>query len=133
VTLELPEPPSVNRHASHHQVLHSMKRAYQRAAWAKACSQAIPPHEAPRQVKVTAHFRLHQLRDEDNLFGSLKWAIDSLRQKQTSRKWRKGIYEDRGFFFDDTPMCLELGSVTQEVNRSNRGLTLTITETAPPR
>lgn len=127
MTLTLPEPPSPNAHSTNGQASHREKRRYQRLAWATACSQAIPPAEPPNPVRITAHFRLHQLRDEDNLQASLKWLLDSLRQEQADRKWRRGIFEDRGFFTDDNPACLTIEAVTQEVDRSNRGVDLEIT------
>lgn len=125
--LELPEPPSVNALPSHPMERHKAKRAYQRRTWVKACIQSPPPVVPPQTVRIDAHFRLYALRDEDNLVASLKWVFDSLRWAQADVAFRSGVYEGRGYFVDDSPQYMTLGNVTQEVNRLNRGLTLTIT------
>lgn len=125
--LELPEPPSVNALPSHPMQRHKAKRDYQRRTWVKACIQSPPPVNPPQTVRIDAHFRLHALRDEDNLTASLKWVFDSLRWMQADIRFRSGVYENRGYFIDDGPEYLTLGKVTQVVDRKNRGLTLTIT------
>lgn len=76
-----------------------------------AISQVRPPKPPPERVKVRAHLRLWNLRDDDNLTASIKWALDAL----------KGEY-----FVDDDPAHLTIESVTQEIDRGNRGLTIEI-------
>lgn len=130
VVLALPEPSSPNRAPSHAMVRHRGKRGYQRLAWGMACAQCVPPAEPPARVRIDAHFRLHLLRDDDNLRASLKYVLDALRQRQANPRWRRGIYEDRGYFIDDDPAHLALGDVTQAIDRRDRGLTLVITPIA---
>ena len=126
--LLLPLPPSRNRVESFRNGLHShtAKRRYQRKAWAAAVGQERSRRDPPARVRVSAHFRLYgPLRDEDGL--DLKWVLDTLRQHQTGKlRWRQGLYDECGYFVDVSPEHLELGSVTQEIDRLNRGLVLTL-------
>lgn len=127
-SLRLPLPPSINAMGSMHPIYRgTTKRRYQRSAWTHAVSQLQPLRDPPEHVTVSAHFRVHNLRDEDNLTGGLKWVLDALRQNQTgSLEWRQGVYDRCGYFVDDDPKHLSLGSVTQELLRSDKGVTLTI-------
>jgi hypothetical protein len=73
----------------------------------------------PRWRIVSAHFRLHQLRDDVELMSGLKWPVDALKAH--------GIVED------DSPRHLMPFAecppvVTQEVARADRGVTLTIAD-----
>lgn len=104
------------------------KNETKRATWFAACSQRTPKSKPPEKVTIDAHFRLHNLRDEDNLTASLKYALDALRipRKGESFPWREGLAERKGYFVDDSPEHMVLNKPTQEVDRSNKGLTLTI-------
>lgn len=127
IRLTLPVPPSPNRVPTrHHIARHQSKRRYQREAWADAIRQVRPFRDPPGHVTVHAHFRFHNVRDEDNLKGSLKWALDALRKRQSGKDWRAGVYSLCGYFVDDDPTHMSLGRVTQEIDRKNKGLTLTI-------
>lgn len=105
---------------------HNSKRKYQKRAWADAIRQARPFRDPPAHVTLHAHFRVHNVRDEDNLKASLKWTLDALRQKQSGKDWRGGVYSLSGYLIDDDPTHMTLGRVTQEVDRKNKGLTVTI-------
>jgi hypothetical protein len=109
--------------------LHRRKRKYQTTCWAAAISQSRPSRDPAGLVKVDAHFRLHNLRDEtDNLPASLKWTLDALRQaQQGSVGWRQGVYDKCGYFLDDDPRHLSTGAITQVIDRRNKGLTLSLT------
>ena len=130
IILDLPLPPSPNAVATHNPLhLHGSKRKYQKKCWAVAIAQAKPPRDPALAVRVDAHFRVHNIRDEaDNLPASLKWVLDSLRQKQQGKlNWRQGIYDKCGYFIDDNPRHLIKGDVTQVIDRKNKGLTLVLT------
>ena len=127
LTLELPVPPSPNTvNTRSHMARHRSKRKYQKAAWIAAIKQSEPFTDPPTHVVMHAHFRLHNLRDDDNLQASLKWLVDALRQAQTGKDWRAGVYSRRGYFVDDNPAHMTLGTVTQEIQRKNKGVTVTI-------
>lgn len=111
IRLDLPEPPNIANARLHWRAKHRKRKAYMHDAYYLAVAQHRPPKEPPEHVKIRAHLRLWNLRDEDNLTASIKWALDALR----------GAY-----FVDDDPAHLTLESVTQEIDRKNRGLTLTI-------
>lgn len=128
LVLTLPIPPSPNRVSTrNHMARHHSKRKYQKRAWSVAVNQVKPFRDPPEHVTVHAHFRVHNLRDYDNLDASLKWALDALRQKQTGKDWRRGLYSQCGYMIDDDPAHMTKGQVTQEIDRKNKGLTLTIT------
>lgn len=127
LVLTLPVPPSPNRvNTRNHMARHRSKRKYQKRAWSVAINQAKPWRDPPAHVTVHAHFRVHNLRDHDNLKGSLKWTLDALRQKQSGKDWRNNVYSLCGFLVDDNPEHMTLGEVTQEIDRANKGVTLTI-------
>lgn len=127
LTLDLPIPPSPNRIPTrNHMARHRSKRKYQRKAWTAAILQEKPPRDPPEHVTVSAHFRVHNLRDADNLKASLKWVLDALRQAQTGKDWRNGVYSKCGYLIDDDPAHMTLGKVTQELDRKNKGVVVTI-------
>ena len=128
MVLELPEPPSQSGgRKKHWRAKWAQVNSYKKAVWESALSQQIPSPSPPRRVRIDAHFRLFSRRDPLNLPGDLKVAVDALKQVPASRDrlaW-KLIYPMRGYFVDDNQA--ELGTVTQEIDRKNRGLKLTIT------
>ena len=129
VVLELPEPPVLSNARGHWRARASQIREYKTQAWAEAVNQSRPPPDPPERVRIDAHFRLWNLRDEDNLIGgSMKYVLDALKQNIPAGhlRFRSGILVWRGYFIDDDPAHLELGTVTQEIDRKHRGLTLTI-------
>ena len=128
VVLELPEPPVLSNARGHWYVRARRIREYKAQAWFAAIQQVRPAPDPPRRVRVDAHFRLWNLRDVDNLVGSAKYVLDALKQniRMQHLGFRDGILDQRGFFWDDDPAHLELGTVTQEIDRKHRGLTLTI-------
>jgi hypothetical protein len=89
--------------------------AYELACLADSRSQGIkPPKEPWKQWRVvSAHFRLHGLRDLVELNAGLKWPVDFLVRK--------------GFVQNDSPReLIQVAHPTQEIARSNRGVTLVI-------
>lgn len=129
ITLHLPEPDSPNQAPQHPMERVRWKNGIKWRTWKAAIQQEKPVTDPPDPVLVTAHFRLWNLRDEDNLAGgSLKWVLDALRlpREADDVSWRRGLYERKGYITDDSPDHMTLGEVTQEIDRSNRGLTLSI-------
>lgn len=125
--LTLPLPMSVNNWPRHPMQQHVAKNRYRKKAWAAALSQAKPVHDPPEHAVLSAHFRLRNLRDEDNLKGSLKWVCDTLKQKQTgAMRWRQGIADQKGFFVDDNPAHLHILEPSQEIDRTDPGLDIVI-------
>lgn len=132
VVLELPEPPSPNE-VSRSTYAHPaqgvrLKNAYKRKCWTRAMSQVTPTTDPPEKVVVKGHFRLHNLRDEDNLSASLKYVLDALRCPQEGEdvRWRQGLAERKGYLRDDAPPNCAVLRPTQEIDRDDRGLTLKI-------
>lgn len=130
ITLELPLPPSRNRASGKTaRATHYKKRAYQKLCWGAAIRQTLPTLDPPEHVIVRAHFRLYgELRDGDGL--DLKWVLDALQQRQRgSLAWRQGVHPLSGYYVEDDPKHLTHGGVpTQETDRLNIGLTITIEE-----
>lgn len=128
ITLDLPEPPALNamldlakkRARAGCKVIPIVynweKSAYEMTAAAEARKQAKRPRPKWRRWRVEAvHFRLHQERDPIELLAGLKWPIDAL--------------VNDGWVEDDGPeYLLSVATPTQEVDRKNRGVTITITE-----
>lgn len=128
IRLDLPEPPALNvmldmakeRVRVGRKVLpivYSRKKsAYETIAASEARKQAKRPRPIWRRWRVTAvHFRLHSRRDLVELLAGLKWPIDAL--------VKDGWVED-----DGPDHLLSVATPTQEVDRKNRGVTITITE-----
>lgn len=134
LTFDLPEPPSVNTML---ELAMKRTRRSRTGGWMKKAVPGIvydQAHEAydlqvraalreqrvplpatpwPRWRLVSAHFRLHNLRDWTELLGSLKWPIDALIHL--------------GVVVDDSPREMEPPPTpTQEIARSRRGVTLII-------
>ena len=127
VRLTLPAPPLPRSLGGHHMVTHSKKRAYQEAAWIRACLQSKPPRDPPSKVRVSAHFVVKRRVDPDNLRAALKFPLDTLKQKQLgSIAWRHGLYDLCGYFVDDDPSHLELGEITQTTDRANPRVEISI-------
>lgn len=110
VVVELPLPPNRgNERGKHWAVDRRERRNFQLCCTAMHPARLDEPFEF---AVVHAHFRTWNPCDEDNLVARLKPAWDWL--------------VDRGFLMDDHPSCAKLGRVTQEIDRKNRGLTLTL-------
>jgi hypothetical protein len=134
LTLELPEPPTVNEML---RLAKRRTRAGPGGTWMREAQSrywvrqqeyqqevALALHRArlgdsgsrapwPRWRIVSAHYRVHQLRDPLELPAGLKWAADAL--------------VNLGVVVDDSPRELETPPPpTQEVARSRRGVTLVI-------
>ena len=125
--LVLPLPIAVNKWPSHPFARHRVKRKYQREAWFAACAQHRPLRTPPSKVRVSATLYVWNLRDEEGAVGSLKWALDALRQEQQgSEEWRYGVADQCGYFVDDNPAHLTLGTVEQVIDRKNMRLELTV-------
>lgn len=129
--LDLPEPPAQSgRKGWRSQWRKAVKT--KRKTWMAAVGQLEPFENPPKEVRIHAHFRLWNPRDDWNLVADLKPVIDAL-ESRTHRDdrvtWRENaegipVYPERGYFQDDK--YAKRGRVTQEVDRENRGLTLTI-------
>jgi hypothetical protein len=111
IVLELPEPPNIANARLHWAAKQRHRKAYMHDTYLLAMSQHRPPKPVPQKARIAAHLRLWNLRDEDNLTASLKWVLDAL----------KGVY-----FVDDSPAHLEVAKPTQEIRRSDRGVTCII-------
>ena len=106
---------------------HREKREYQRDAWLAAILQEKPPRSPPERVRVQATLYVHNLRDDDNAAGGLKWALDALRQKQSGDlRWREGIADLCGYFIDDDPGHLVLAKPKQVIDRLRPRLDLVV-------
>lgn len=137
LTLELPEPPSLNRmiDLAKQRTRRSrtggwMKRALpvvydqEKERYELECLAAIrtakipvPPTPWATWSLASAHFRLHSERDTIELLAGLKWPIDFLVAQR--------------FVEDDSPReLLWTPQPTQERARSRRGITLVIREVA---
>jgi hypothetical protein len=130
VRLSVPEPPSPNALPTNRWARADAIRRVKEKTWIAALSQETPFARPHRLVSAHIHFRLHQLRDEDNLKASAKHVLDALKQRPSGGdklKWRHGLYLDRGYLFDDGPTHCAI-TVSQEVDRGNRGATVTIRE-----
>jgi hypothetical protein len=128
--LVLPLPPSVNQRRPHPMAEYRAKNEYRKQAWARACQQAMPRAEQdlPRLVRVHATFFVRNRRDRvDNLPGSLKWALDTLKARQTGDvAWRQGMYDQKGYLIDDSEAYCAPGVLEQHVERRNPRLELVI-------
>lgn len=121
VRLVLPLPESQNvAPGRHHMAKHRAKNEYRRACWVAAVQQKKPTADPPPKVTVSAHFRVRNLRDDDNLAQSMKNVLDCLKQRQSGKlHWRCGVYEWAGYFVDDNPASLVLAKPTQEIDRDS--------------
>lgn len=111
ISLALPEPPNLANARWHWRKKNRLRKGYIEEAWYMAIRQHRPPKQPPERVRIRAHLRLWNLRDDDNLTASLKWPIDALSGR---------------YFVDDDPAHMEIESVTQEINRRNRGIDIMI-------
>lgn len=119
---DLDEPPSLNamiglaKMGRHGVMYRKDKNAYKRRAVVAMRNQHKRPAEPwARWAIISAHFRLHNPRDPLELMAGLKWAVDAL--------------VDAGYVVDDSPRELvHIASPTQTVDRSSRGVTITIAE-----
>lgn len=126
VVLDLPEPPAQSGRKGWRSQWTKTKKA-KRATWTAAVQQVRPFHHPPERVRIHAHFRLWAKRDQFNLAHDLKPVIDALKQEHNGRDsldWRQGVCTELGYFVDDDEA--EIGEMTQEINRDDRGVTLTI-------
>lgn len=129
IVLELPEPDSPNQAPQHPMEAVRWKNEIKWRTWKAAIQQEPPTAHPPDPVLVKAHFRLWNLRDEDNLAGgSLKYVLDSLQLPDEGEDvgWRRGLYTRKGYLVDDAPDHMTLAPPTQEIDRQDRGLELTI-------
>lgn len=135
LTIVLPEPPSLNvmidiakkrtrktrtggwMKRSLPIVYDQEKEKYELTCLAVAREQGIrPPADPWNQWRIErAAFRLHQLRDPLELLAGLKWTVDWL--------------VSQGYVIDDGPShLLHTPYPEQRIERSDRGITLTIAE-----
>ena len=98
------------------------KNAYKRDVFFAACSQVAPSSSPPEIVVVEYELYLVRLRDTDNAWASLKWAIDALRlpRKGESVHWRNGISERKGYLVDDDPAHIVEDTLEQFVSNKPR-------------
>jgi len=126
--LELPEPPRQGGgRSAHWRGQWAKLNAYKIDAWAAAVQQVKPSPDPPARVRVSLAYRFHSRRDPPNLYVDAKVVLDTLKQVHPTRdklRWKSGMFLMRGYFVDDD--LLEYGSVSQVVDRENRGVTVTI-------
>ena len=128
VILDLPEPPRQGGGRSKHWRGQWAKiNNYKRDVWLAAIRQHEPEIDPPEAVRVGLHYRLWARRDPSNLYADAKPLIDALKQRPATRDkltWKMCIWLDRGYFVDDDQLIF--GVVDQEIDRKNRGVTVTI-------
>lgn len=91
------------------------KKAYETQAWADLRAQGFFPPKEPwaRWRIVHVEMRRHNLLDPVECMASLKFPVDSLVSGR--------------YVADDGPhQLVSLGTLTQLIDRNNRGITLTI-------
>lgn len=71
-----------------------------------------PPSRPMKYARLAAHFYAWSLMDDDNRTARLKFVCD----------WLK----TRGYIVDDKPSCLTITAVTQEIDRANQRLVVTL-------
>ena len=115
LVLDVPENVA-NASRRHWSVLHRAKKAYYAAQDGRALVGLIPPPPSPpmASVRVLAHFRLWNEMDDDNLKARMKWPQDYLKT--------------RGYIANDNPKVVRELVVTQEIDRKNQRLEITIEE-----
>ena len=128
IILDLPEPPRQGGGRSKHWRGQWAKiNKYKRDVWLAAIQQSDPLLTPPKAVRVALHYRLWARRDPSNLYADAKPLLDALKQRPATRDkltWKMCVWLDRGYFVDDDHLVF--GDVTQEVDRKNRGVTVTI-------
>ena len=112
--LVLDLPPDLANARMHWRTKHARQRIYCEACDNRQLIGLLPPPGEPLvRAKVTAHFQMHNEMDWDNLFARLKWALDWL--------------VTRGYLVDDSPKVIpECPTVTQEIDRKNKRLAITL-------
>jgi len=111
--LVLPLPPSLPNLRLHWSAQARLVRNFKDVTYLNARGQRRPPRPPPELVRIDARFYGWNLRDEDNLVASLKLTLDAL--------------VDAGFIAADDPKHMELGEISQEIDRKDRRLEVTIT------
>ena len=128
VVLRLPEPPAqIGGRSAHWRGKWAKVDAYKRAVWQAAIQQHEPEPCPPERVRIHLDYRLYARRDPANLYADAKPLLDALKQRPSARdrlQWKSGIWLMRGYYVDDD--VLEFGTVTQRVDRDDRGVTVTI-------
>jgi len=120
LTLMLPEPPSMNAMLGYAKAWKGRKYYVKQQEWRDEAEEHYLPEDLPmngmpweRYALRGIHFKLWNRRDPLELLAGLKWALDLL--------------VDKGWLVDDTENnLLEIEMPTQEIDRNNRGVTLTI-------
>lgn len=122
ITLNLDEPPSVNRmiemakRGGRGMVYYKEKKKYEKRCLELAALQGFPPPPEPWQLWSLQHLHYRTWNEWDwvELAAGAKWVVDAL---------VKG-----GYILDDSPREMLRPEVwpTQEILRSNRGVTIII-------
>lgn len=112
LTLDLPE--NLGNARLHWAAKHKAKRRYWEAQDRRQLLGLVepPPSRPMPAVRVLAHLRLWNPADPDGCAARLKWALDWL--------------VTRGYLLDDGPKVVRELVVTQEINRANTGLDVTL-------
>lgn len=123
--MTLPEPPSINTMLGYAKAWKGRKYYVRQQEWrdeAEGCIQPLVEGMDPSQMGfpwnkwaiTRVHFRLWNRRDPLELLAGLKWAADLL--------------QDLGWVVDDSAdHLIDIAFPTQEIDRGNRGVDLTIT------
>lgn len=114
--LLLPVPPDIGNERGHWAVRNRRRQNFFGDCDDRQLFRLLPPPPPQpfESVEITAHFRLWNEMDADNLRARLKHALDWLRT--------------RGYIVDDRAKNVRLAAVTQEIDRKDRGLELTLEE-----
>lgn len=126
IHLQLPEPPSINTMLGYAKAWKGRKYYVMQQRWRDEALEMLPAQEDIRKAlgskaaqpwkrwAITAiHFRLWNRRDPLELLAGLKWAADLLIDE--------GWVEE-----DDADHLVDIAFPTQEIDRKNRGVSLTI-------
>lgn len=128
ITLDLPEPPTVNgmialaKKGRRGHVYANEKKKFHEECLGAALAQGIEPPDEPWPFwRMDAlHFRVWNLWDYLELPAGAKWVVDAL--------------VDNGYLEDDSPREMARPDFwpTQEIDRKNRGVTITVSPLAEP-
>lgn len=134
LVFELPLPPSPDRAPRDPIARTAWKNRTKRRTWFHACEQAAPTGDPPPVVRLVAHFRVVNLRDDDNLMASLKYVIDSLRlaRPTENERFKAGLHLGKAYFAGDEPLRCFVERPEQCIDRFAPGLRLEIHEWEGP-
>ena len=116
LTFQMPLPPNQGNRRGHWRVGWQAKKDFYAACDARQNVSLLPapPSEPWDAATLSAHFYVHNLSDPDNLHARLKFVQDWL--------------VTRGYIVDDSPAHLTLVTATQEIDRKDKRLHVTLAQ-----